>query len=105
MAYPLNPVGHIEPDATPAGYVIAHFHYEAPLFVQNRFGYIADLWVEAEYRQHGVAPQILAAANSWFKTQGINRVQIEVDVENHVGQKFWHGIGYQDFEVVMRADI
>jgi len=105
MAYPLNPTGHIDQEAAPAGYIIAHFHYEAPLFVQNRFGYIADLWVEAAYRQQGVARRILAAANSWFKAQDISRVQIEVDVENAAGQKFWHGIGYQDFEVVMRTDI
>ncbi len=105
VAYPLNAAGDVDPETAPAGYIIAHFHYEAPLFVQNRFGYIADLWVETMYRQQGVAREILAAANSWFKTQGTNRVQIEVDVENAAGQKFWHGIGYKDFEIVMRADI
>ena len=91
--------------ATPAGYVIASFHYEAPLFVQNRFGYIADLWIEKAYRGKGAARSLLVATYDWFRTQGVNRVQLEVDVNNEGGRKFWAGAGYEDFEIVMRKDI
>jgi ribosomal protein S18 acetylase RimI-like enzyme len=91
--------------ASPAGYVTASFHYEAPLFVQNRFGYIADMWVEEAFRRQGVATQTLDAVYAWFREQGVNRVQLEVDVENLGGQEFWRSVGYSDFEIVMRRDI
>ena len=89
----------------PIGYVIASFHYEAPLFLQNRFGYIADLWVEETYRQRGVARSLFEAAKDWCKTQGVERIQLEVDVENDPGQKFWHKLGFEDFEIVMRKTL
>src|SRR5437868_4444343 len=73
MAYPLDENGQetLEP---PAGYVIGSFHYEAPLFIQNRFGYIADLWVEEAYRSQGAAQALLKFSYDWFKEQGVNRV-------------------------------
>ena len=89
----------------PAGYVIASFHYEAPLFIQHRYGYIADLWVEEAYRRQGAARALLAAAHSWCTDQGVSRMQIEVDVENKAGLKFWQAVGYHPFEIVLRRDI
>ncbi len=89
----------------PAGYVIASFHYEAPLFIQHRYGYIADLWVEEAFRGQRVAQTLLAVAHDWCKQQGVRRVQIEVDVENIAGLKFWKAAAYQPFETVLRRDI
>ncbi len=104
VAYPLAPDGRELLDH-PAGYIIGSFHYEAPLFVQHRFGYIADLWSEEAYRTAGVGNQLLAKAYEWFKEQGVNRVQIEVDVKNPGGQKFWEKAGFEPFEIVMRKSL
>ena len=104
MAYALDEAGNetLEP-AT--GYIIASFHYEAPLFVQHRYGYIADLWVEEAYRGKAVGTALLETAYEWFRTQGVKRVQLEVDVENKGGQAFWKQAGFENFEIVMRKDI
>ena len=104
MAYPLDENGQetLEP---PAGYIIGSFHYEAPLFIQNRFGYIADLWVEETYRSQGAAQALLNFSYGWFREQDVTRVQLEVDVENVAGRKFWEKAGFAPFEIVMRKDI
>jgi ribosomal protein S18 acetylase RimI-like enzyme len=94
-----------EGDEKACGYVLASFHYEAPLFVQNRFGYIADLWVDTEYRGQSAAELLLAAAYGWFRQQGVKRVQLEVDVHNDRAVHFWHKQGFKDFQTVMRRDI
>ena len=104
MLYPTRPDGE-EILGFPAGYVIASFHYEAPLFIQNRFGYIADLWIEEAYRSQGAAHQLLEVVYQWFREQGVDRVQLEVDVNNFNGRKFWEGTGYESFEIVMRKNI
>ena len=104
VAYPLAADGR--GIAGPPGRI--HYrlvHYEAPLFVQHRFGYIADLWSEEAYRTAGVGNQLLAKAYEWFKEQGVNRVQIEVDVKNPGGQKFWEKAGFEPFEIVMRKSL
>jgi ribosomal protein S18 acetylase RimI-like enzyme len=104
LAYPLDDKGN--PDLeTPAGYVMASFHYEAPFFIQSRFGYIVDLWIEEAFRKQSVAPALLAEADQWFKSQGVSRVQLYVDVRNQRGQKFWEQVGYAPFEIVMRKDV
>lgn len=104
IAYPLNADSKPQLDK-PAGYVTGSFHQEAPLFIQNRFGYIADLWVEPDYRRHQIGQQLLDAAFDWFKTQNIDRVQLEVDVNNAGGLNFWRKMGFEDFEIVMRRNI
>ncbi len=104
MAYRLDENGQetLEP---PAGYVIGSFHYEAPLFIQNRFGYIADMWIEEAFRGQGAAQALLVQTYEWFREQGVNRVQLEVDVNNRAGQHFWEKAGFEPFEIVMRKDI
>ncbi len=104
IAYSLDSAGENLPDRA-AGYVIASFHHEAPLFIQHRFGYIADMWVEPAFRSQGAAHFLLEAAYEWFRSQGVNRVQLEVDVNNTGGRRFWEGSGFEPFEIVMRKDI
>lgn len=87
------------------GYIIAGFHYEAPLFVQNRYGYIADMWIEPEYRGQGAADVLLQTALDFLKEQGASRVQLEVMVNNEPGKRFWQKAGFEPFEMVMRKDI
>ncbi len=87
------------------GYALANFHYEAPLFLQNRYGYIADLWVEEAYRGQGGAELLLEGAYAWFRRQQVERIQLEVDVRNERGKHFWHKQGFEDFQLVMRRNL
>lgn len=101
MAYP-------EPEQVlqaPLGYVIAGFHYEAPIFLRSRYGYIADMWVEPEHRGSGAAQALLEAALTFLKEQGVDRVQLEVMVNNEPGKHFWQKAGFEPFETVMRKDL
>jgi ribosomal protein S18 acetylase RimI-like enzyme len=94
-----------EPSQVAVGYIIAGFHYEAPLFIQNRYGYIADMWVEVEQRGNGAAQALLEAALAFFRDQGTQRVQLEVMVNNEPGKRFWQKAKFEPFEIVMRRDI
>jgi ribosomal protein S18 acetylase RimI-like enzyme len=87
------------------GYVLAGFHYEAPVFINHRYGYIADMWVEPEFRGSGAANKLLAAAEDFLREQGVNRIQLEVMVNNERGKAFWQKNGYEPFELIMRKTI
>jgi len=88
-----------------AGYIIAGFHYEAPLFIRSRYGYIADMWVEPDQRGTGAATALLEAALAFLKAQGVDRVQLEVMVNNEAGKRFWQKAGFEPFELIMRRDL
>lgn len=87
------------------GYLLASFHYEAPLFIQNRYGYIADLWLNEEYRGQGAAELLLEKAYAWFRQQGVERLQLEVDIRNERAYAFWQKQGFEDFQMVMRRNL
>jgi ribosomal protein S18 acetylase RimI-like enzyme len=87
------------------GYVLAGFHYEAPVFVNNRYGYVADMWIEPEFRGSKAAQELLKAAEAFFREQGVRRVQLEVMVNNERGKAFWHKNGFEPFELVMRKSL
>ncbi len=87
------------------GYIIAGFHYEAPLFIHHRFGYIADMWIEPGQRGQGAAQVLLEAAFDFLRSKGAKRVQLEVMVNNEPGKHFWEKAGFEPFEIVMRRNI
>jgi len=94
------------PDSEIAGgYLLASFHYEAPLFIQNRYGYIADLWLNEEYRGQGAAELLLEKAYDWFRQQGVERLHLKVDIRNEHAHAFWRKQGFEDFQMVMRQNV
>ncbi len=101
LAFPVSTVEK----ALPSGYIIASFHYEAPLFIRNRYGYIADLWVEPHSRGTGAANFLLEAASEFFKFNGVDRIQLEVMHNNAAGRRFWEKSGFETFEIIMRKTI
>jgi ribosomal protein S18 acetylase RimI-like enzyme len=90
---------------TACGYILASFHYEAPLFIQNRFGYIADLWIDEKFRGSGGSELLLNAAFDWFRHANVSRLQLEVDLRNQLGKRFWDKHGFEDSQIVMRRDL
>ena len=56
---------------------------------------LTDLWVRETARRRGIGSELLGAALSWIREQGVERVQVNVAVGNESGQAFWrrHGFG------------
>lgn len=60
-----------------------------PIWVLN------DLYVEAAYRQQGVAMALMAAAENYARQSGAVRVTLSTQVENHAAQALYTSRGYQ----------
>ena len=68
-------------------------------------GYIADLFVIEEYRRKGVGSELVEQAMGWFKSMGLNAVELYVLGENEPGCGFWKSKGFSDRRILVRNEI
>ncbi len=71
-------------------------------------GTIHDLYVTDTMRGHGIATELIARAEQWFKAQNINRVVLAVLKTNRAAMKVYEKTGflpYEDNYVYLRKNI
>lgn len=73
------------------------------MFMQERCGFLADIFVEAPYRRCGVGKALVAALRVWFKERGLRHYEWYVASRNPAGHAFWQKMGGRDVMIRMRA--
>lgn len=61
----------------------------------GRRGYIYHTVVQADYRNNGIATQLIDAATSALQKEGITRVCLNVMETNEQGKLFWQNRGWE----------
>ncbi len=79
----------------PAGCVMATIEEHPPILANTRRGYLTDIWVEPEWRRHGVAAALMAAAERWVREQGARRIELLVAANNAAAQALYRALGYE----------
>lgn len=87
------------------GYVMGYVGQNPPIFPQPRFGFIADLCVTQTCRRQGVGVRLVRAICQWFRTQGMQNVQLNVAHNNPLSQAFWRKVGCTDYLDHMWMDL
>lgn len=72
-------------------------YYVQPQF--KRSGRISDLYVEDDYRQHGVGRKLILAAEERLREKGVLRIEISTLFENIEARNFYELNGYRQFQV------
>lgn len=78
----------------PAGCLMATLEDAPPIYVLSRRGFLSDVWVEEAWRRRGVARALVEAAETWFREQGVARVELTVAAANAPGKAVWRRLGY-----------
>ncbi len=60
-------------------------------------GHVAHLCVSPRWRRQGVGRQLVASLREWFLARNAPSVQVYVSCLNPVSQKFWRGLGFEDY--------
>jgi ribosomal protein S18 acetylase RimI-like enzyme len=76
-----------------------------PIFKKERYGYISDMCVKDGHRRKAVGNKLLEQAYVWFRSKGIDRVELRVASNNKVGYPFWKKQGFNDYVHVLYKDI
>jgi len=90
-------------DEVSVGYGLAFDVAEHPFMPEwTRAGYITQFLVSREYRQRGVGQMLMDYINNWFQARGIQKVLLNVDIENEAGLRFWESQGFEAYAMRMR---
>ena len=92
-------------DVKVAGYAVAKINEKLPTKHDFMTGVIDHLFVTQDCRRRGVGGQMYAEVLKWFKSAGINRVEVQLIAKNKVACAFWKKQGYGDFEYIWERKI
>ena len=67
------------------------------LEVRKKYGYVHDLFIDAEYRHRGIGERMLDEILRWFRSQNIDRVELGVITGNRPAYSFWKKHGFTDY--------
>lgn len=80
----------------PAGLIIGYLQLQPNNFTQYEFhGVIQMVWVEKQYRNSGLATQLLDYIEAIFKDMAIPYCEIQYSDSNSEAEAFWMKSGYQ----------
>jgi len=79
------------------GYSLSEVREPSPGLKQEKWGYIDEVAVTASHRRKSTGQKMLAETLAWFKSKGVNRVELEVTAQNVIGYAFWRKHGFMDY--------
>lgn len=75
------------------------------IFTQEPSGFLADIYVAADYRQAGVGRALVNALADWFRERGLHFFEWHVAAQNQVGIDFWHAMNGRQVMIRMRSEL
>jgi ribosomal protein S18 acetylase RimI-like enzyme len=79
------------------GYVIALIRKPPPVFQRERYGYIDEMTVTADYRRRSIGSKLLKEILDWFRSENLDFIELSVAAKNKVGYSFWKKHGFRDY--------
>ncbi|WP_155997590.1 GNAT family N-acetyltransferase [Streptococcus ruminantium] len=58
--------------------------------------YLEGIWVHPDYRQRGIAGQLLIFAEKWARTMGASQLASDADIDNVISQAFHIKNGFKE---------
>lgn len=71
------------------GYIFCEIRNLQNYFIENRFGFISQIFIEKEFRRIGLGDSLLKKAEEWFIKKNIKKIECLVDVNNVISEYFW----------------
>jgi ribosomal protein S18 acetylase RimI-like enzyme len=87
------------------GFLVATVEREIAIYRLGEYAFIHDLWVDPEYRNEGVARQMVMAAIERFAQLGIRQIRLETAAENDIARALFAQCGFRVATVGMLLDL
>jgi ribosomal protein S18 acetylase RimI-like enzyme len=86
-------------------FLISAVEQEIPIYRLQEYAFIYDLWVEPEYRQKGIARQMLMLCVERFEQMGIKQIRLDTAVQNENARKLFTSCGFRLSNIEMLREI
>jgi ribosomal protein S18 acetylase RimI-like enzyme len=95
-----------EREGTIAGFLVADTEREIGIYRLKEFGFVHDLWVEPEYRNEGLARQMVMLCVERFREIGVGQVRMDVANGNEAARRLFEACGFRvsTIEMLMELD-
>lgn len=87
------------------GYLLAHIVSRPPVFKERTYGEIGDLAVGEDHRRKGAGERMLKGSMKWFKSKGVERIEVRCSSSNPAAISFWRKHGYRERSYIMSAEL
>jgi len=77
------------------GFSISMLDKYPPIFQRETCGFIAAVAITAAYRRKGVGQKMLVEILAWFRSKGVERVELTTTAQNAVASSFWQKQGFK----------
>ncbi len=94
-----------EIDGEIVGFTLGKIQKYPPIFQIEEFGYLSDTFVKEEYRRKRIGEKLTHEMLEWFKSRGMKRVELSVDVRNKIGVSAWTKFGFEPFHYRMKKNL
>ena len=76
-------------------FIVATVEQEIPIYRIKEFAFIHDLWVEPEYRQQGIAKQIVQQTIERLRQIGVEQIRLDTAAANEAARKLFASCGFR----------
>lgn len=83
-----------------AGYAVGMAQEPPPIFEQEMYTFISDLYVDPDYRRQGIATSLIERVRGWGWVKGINRLSL-VLAPGSPGMRLYERLGFKPIQVMM----
>src|SRR2546421_10025627 len=87
------------------GFVIGTVEREIPIYRLKEYGFLHDLWVEPEYRNEGVARQMVTLAVERFRGMGVPQVRLDAAYGHEAARRLFAACGFRARIVGMLVEL
>ena len=77
------------------GFLVATIEREVPIYRLQEFAFIHDIWVEPEYRQNGIARQMVMLSIERFHQISIKQIRLDTAVANEASRRLFASCGFR----------
>ena len=86
-------------------FLIGTVEEEIPIYRVKEFGFLHDLWVEEEYRNEGIARQMVMLAIERFKEMGVAQIRLDTAAQNEPARKLFASCGFRVSTIEMLMEL
>ncbi|BAY31397.1 acetyltransferase, GNAT family protein [Nostoc carneum NIES-2107] len=86
-------------------FLVATVEREIPIYRLKEFAFIHDIWVEPDYRQRGVARQMVILAVERFQKMDIHQIRLDTAAINEAARRLFASCGFRISTIEMLMEL